>query len=176
MCQSPQDFVVMAAQEARDQAGQMAGRAQDQAQQVGAKAQEMGGQAGKKAQGVFQKLKEVMPKSGVGWVALVAIAGAIAIGSVIVLVILSPVLLFFSPILVPVGIVLFLCTAGITAAGGTGVATLSAAVWLYRYLKGRHPRGSQQVDHVMGRIHETAEHMKHKAQDVAGQLPMPTVA
>ena len=117
-----------------------------------------------------------MPKSGVGWVALVAIAGALAIGSAIVLVILSPVLLFFSPILVPVGIVLFLCSAGIVAAGGTGVATLSAAVWLYRYLKGTHPRGSQQVDHVMGRIHETAEHMKHKAQDVAGQLPMPTVA
>ena len=166
----------MAAQEAGDQAGQMAGRAQDQAQQMGGKAREMGGQAGKKAQGVFQRLKEVMPKSVTGWVALVAIAGALAIGSAIVLVIVSPVLLFFSPILVPVGIVLFLCTAGIVATGGTGVATLSAAVWLYRYIKGRHPRGSQQVDHVMGRIHETAEHMKHKAQDVAGQLPMPTVA
>ena len=85
----------MAAQEARDQAGQMAGRAQDQAQQMGGKAREMGGQAGKKAQGVFQRLKEVMPKSAVGWVALVAIAGALAIGSAIVLVILSPVLLFF---------------------------------------------------------------------------------
>ena len=46
----------MAAQEAGDQAGQMAGRAQDQAQQMGGKAREMGGQARKKGQGVFQKL------------------------------------------------------------------------------------------------------------------------
>ena len=166
----------MAAQEARNQAGQVAGRAQDQAQQMGAKAQEMGGQAGKKAKGVFQKLKEVVPKSTGGRVALVAVAGAVTIASAIVLVILSPVLLFFSPILVPVGIVLFLCTAGIVAACGTGVATLSLAVWLYRYLKGRHPRGSQQVDHVMGRVHKTAEQIKHKAHDVAGQIPMPTVA
>ena len=166
----------MAAQEARDQAGQVAGRAQDQAQQMGAKAQEMGGQAGKKAKGVFQKLKEVMPKSAAGWVVLVAIAGALAIGSAIVLVILSPVLLFFSPILVPAGIVLFLCTAGIVTAGGAGLATLSAVSWLYRYVKGKHPRGSDQLDQVMGRVHETTEHVKHRARDMAGQIPTPTGA
>ena len=142
---------------------------------MGGKAQEMGGQARDQAQGMFQRLKQRGPGPA-GWVGLVALAAALVIGSGIVLTLLSPILLFFSPVLVPAGIVLFLCTAGIVTAGGAGLATLSAVSWLYRYVKGKQPRGSDQVDQVMGRVHETTEHMKHRARDMAAQIPTPTGA
>ena len=161
----------MAPQGLGEEAGEMGGQARDQAGRMGGKPREMGGQA----PGMMQRLKRHRPGPA-GWLAIIALACALAIGSAVVLTVLSPVLLFLSPILVPAGIVLFLCTAGIVTAGGAGLATLSAVSWLYRYVKGKHPRGSDQLDQVMGRVHETTEHVKHRARDMTGQIPTPTGA
>ncbi|XP_050365723.1 oleosin Ara h 15.0101-like [Argentina anserina] len=54
-------------------------------------------------------------------------------GSVMVLIFASPVVVLFSPILVPVGIVLFLAASGLIFSGGCGVAGITALSWLYRY-------------------------------------------
>ena len=153
----------------------MADQARDQARHAVGKAHEMGGQARGQAEGMLRKLKKHSP-GPVGWVAIIGLAGTLAVVSAIVLTLLAPVLLFFSPILVPVGIVLFLCTAGIVTAGGTGLAALLASLWLYRYYKGKHPRGADKLEHVMDRVHEIAEHLEHKGKDVVGQIPMPTIA
>ncbi|KAI5060705.1 hypothetical protein GOP47_0025125 [Adiantum capillus-veneris] len=89
------------------------------------------------------------------------IGGLTVTGIVITLVLLTPVFLFFSPILVPAGIVLFLCVAGVLTAGGAGVATMSVLSWVYNHFKGQHPRGSNQV--------EGAEQVRQKARDVGAQ-------
>ena len=144
----------------------------EQARHAGGKAREVGSQA---QQSVFQRLKKHSP-GPVGWVLLIGLVGTLAVVSAIALTLLAPVFLFFSPILVPMGIVLFLCAAGIVTAGGTGLAALLSALWFYRYYQGKHPRGSDKLEHVFERVHEIAEQLEHKGKDVVGQIPMPTIA
>ena len=121
------------------------------------------------AQTLVQKLKYHRPAGPLGWAVLLGVGGIVSVGSVIGLILLTPVFIFFSPILVPLGLIFFLCTAGLVAAAGTALAAGSAIVWLYKYFKGRHPPGSDQIDHAMSRLHDTAEHVKHKALDLGGQ-------
>ncbi|KAH7288016.1 hypothetical protein KP509_31G007500 [Ceratopteris richardii] len=127
---------------------------------------------------IFERARKKSPASSqvIGFLALLVtggvslfLGGLTLTGIVITLVLLTPVFLFFSPILVPAGIVLALCVAGVLTAAGVGVATLSALSWLYRYFKGRHPAGAEHADRARQRAMETVEQTKQKAKDVAGQ-------
>jgi hypothetical protein len=60
--------------------------------------------------------------------------GLILAGTVIALTVATPVLVIFSPMLVPAAITLALMAAGFVTSGGLGVAALSVFSWMYKYL------------------------------------------
>ncbi|KAH9300285.1 hypothetical protein KI387_011868, partial [Taxus chinensis] len=131
-------------------------------------------QAHQHVQGMMQKLQEKSPNAQqllklFGAIALgatlTALAGLTFAGTVVTLACATPVLVFFSPILVPVGIVLFLTMAGFLSAGGFGVAAVSALSWIYNYLMGKHPPGSEQVDTARERIASKARDVKDRAKE-----------
>ncbi|GMQ03553.1 hypothetical protein CsSME_00049310 [Camellia sinensis var. sinensis] len=64
--------------------------------------------------------------------ALLFLSGLTLTGTVISLVIATPVLILFSPILFPTGIIIFLATAGFLFSGSCGVAAAAALAWLAR--------------------------------------------
>jgi len=129
--------------------------------------------------GVIQKIQDHTPNPTqiLGFITLF-VSGAILLlltgltltGTVIGLVVLTPVLIFFSPILIPVATVLFVAVAGFLSAGGFGLAALSAISWLYNYIKGRHPPGADQVDYARMRIADTASSVKDYAREYGGYL------
>ncbi|MCO5598102.1 hypothetical protein L7F22_052193 [Adiantum nelumboides] len=140
----------------------MAQQARDQARHVGDQTREH-------AHGLFHRLKQHSP-GPLGWLGILAGGAILATITVVSLVVLTPVFIFFSPILVPLGFVLFLCAAGLLTAGGAALATITAISWVYKYFKGRHPPGAERVDYAMRQLQETAEQVKHKARDMGGQV------
>jgi len=129
--------------------------------------------------GVMQKIQDHTPNSTqiLGFITLfvsgsilLILTGLTLTGTVIGLVVLTPVLIFFSPILVPVATVLFVAVGGFLSAGGFGLAALSAISWLYNYMKGRHPPGADQIDYARMRIADTASHVKDYAREYSGYL------
>jgi hypothetical protein len=83
---------------------------------------------------------------------MLVLSGLILAGSVIALTVATPVLVIFSPVLVPAAIVLALMAAGFITSGGLGVAALSVFSWMYKYLTGKHPLGADQLDHAKARL------------------------
>ncbi|XP_058104312.1 oleosin Cor a 13-like [Magnolia sinica] len=77
---------------------------------------------------------------------LLVLSGLTLAGTVITLTIATPVLVICSPVLVPAAITVFLILAGFLASGGLGIAALSVLTWIYRYVAGKHPPGSEQLD------------------------------
>lgn len=97
--------------------------------------------------------------------ALVVLGGLLLAGTVIalvmatpILVLFSPILVPFSPILVPAGIAVFLAVSGLLASG----AAVSVVVWIYKYVAGKHPVGADQLDSARKRLVQTAMDAKDK--------------
>lgn len=97
--------------------------------------------------------------------ALLALSGLTLTGTVLSLIIATPVLVLFSPVLVPAGIVLFLVTAGFLFSGACGVAAISTLSWIYNYVAGKHPPGADQLDYARSRIANKARDMKERAKE-----------
>ncbi|ONK73531.1 uncharacterized protein A4U43_C04F32600 [Asparagus officinalis] len=85
-------------------------------------------------------------------------------GTVIALTVATPLLVIFSPVLVPAAIAVFLITSGFVTSGGFGVAALSVLGWMYKYLTGKHPVGADQIDHARARFAAKARDIKEGAQ------------
>lgn len=129
-------------------------------------------QAQQQVHGLLQKVQENSPSAQqvmkimaaitVGG-ALLLLAGITLTGTVVTLVIATPVLIFFSPILVPIGIVLLLTTVGFLSAGGFGIAALSSLSWIINYMRGKHPPGADKVDYARQRISSKAKDVKDRA-------------
>ncbi|CAK9217155.1 unnamed protein product [Sphagnum troendelagicum] len=94
---------------------------------------------------------------------LLLLGGLALTGTTITALLATPVLIFFSPILIPLAVVAFFTIGGLLGAGTFGVAVLSVISWAYNYYKGRHPFGADQVDDVRQRLSETASQIKEKA-------------
>ncbi|KAJ7560617.1 hypothetical protein O6H91_04G137000 [Diphasiastrum complanatum] len=165
----------------------MASQGQRGAERVGDKASEAAQRTAEQARkakeqtkGVMQQMRDRAPlnqKQALGLVTVLIggtvllVGGGLAIGgTIITLLLASPLLLLFSPILVPVGIVLFLGTSGLVAAGTTLLAFLSGIVWLYRYFRGRQPPGSVQLDSARHRVMETASKMQERAREYGSNV------
>ncbi|KAL3696232.1 hypothetical protein R1sor_010308 [Riccia sorocarpa] len=89
------------------------------------------------------------------------VTGGLAIGAAV----LTPVFIFFSPVLVPLGTVFFVGVAGLLSAAGVTLVGVSTLRWLYHYFMGYHPVGSDKVDAAKNRIVDTASHLKERASD-----------
>ncbi|XP_027356575.1 oleosin 16 kDa-like [Abrus precatorius] len=98
-------------------------------------------------------------------VTLLLLSGLILTGTVIGLIIATPLLVLFSPILVPAAIVLFLAASGFLFSGGCGVAAIAALSWIYNYVSGNHPAGSDTLDYARGIIADKARDVKERAKD-----------
>ena len=72
---------------------------------------------------------------------ILTLAGLTFAGTSITVLLASPVLLFFSPILVPLAVIAFFSIGSLLGFGGF----VSFVVWAYKYYKGGHPVGSDQV-------------------------------
>lgn len=64
---------------------------------------------------------------------LLLLSGLTLAGTVIALTIATPVMVIFSPVLVPALISICLIITGFLASGGFGIAALSVLSWIYRY-------------------------------------------
>ncbi|KAK9266343.1 hypothetical protein L1049_012675 [Liquidambar formosana] len=83
-------------------------------------------------------------------------------GTVIALTIGTLLLLIFSPVLVPTFITLVLLITGFLASGGFGVAAITVLSWMYRYVTGRHPPGTDLLDQARMKLASKAGLMKDK--------------
>lgn len=96
---------------------------------------------------------------------LLVLSGLTLTATVISLVIATPILVLFSPILIPAIITVFLIASGFVFSGGCGVAALSALSWIYQYTTGKHPVGADQLDQARNAIANAAWEVKEKAKD-----------
>ncbi|XVE97621.1 hypothetical protein REPUB_Repub03eG0034600 [Reevesia pubescens] len=109
---------------------------------------------------------------------LLFLSGLTLTGTVIALIMATPLMVLFSPVLVPAGIAIFLVTTGLLFSGGFGVAAITALSWIYNYVQGKHPPGADQLDYARNKLASTArdmtekakeygQYVQHKAQEVA---------
>ncbi|KAK9102263.1 hypothetical protein Sjap_019517 [Stephania japonica] len=97
--------------------------------------------------------------------ALLVVSGLTLTTTVICLVVATPLLVIFSPVLVPGGLVMFFATTGFLFAGVFAVAALSALSWIYEYVTGRHPPGSDQLDYARTKMANKAKEMRERAKE-----------
>ncbi|KAL0318755.1 UNVERIFIED_CONTAM: Oleosin [Sesamum angustifolium] len=79
---------------------------------------------------------------------LFGLFGLALTGTMITLAIAAPGLVFFSPIIIPAVLSLLLIIAGFMFSGGCLAAALAATVWMCRYMAGKSPLGSEQLDYL----------------------------
>uniref|UniRef100_A0ACD5V5F2 Uncharacterized protein n=1 Tax=Avena sativa TaxID=4498 RepID=A0ACD5V5F2_AVESA len=96
---------------------------------------------------------------------MLVLSGLILAGTVVALTVATPVLVIFSPVIVPACITLALMAAGFVTSGGLGIAALSVFSWMYKYLTGKHPPGADQLDHAKARLASKARDIKDAAQN-----------
>ncbi|XP_010417366.1 PREDICTED: oleosin 1-like [Camelina sativa] len=94
---------------------------------------------------------------------LLVLSGLTLTGTVIGLIVATPLMVLFSPVLVPAVITMGLLTVGFLFSGGCGVAAATALTWIYRYVTGKHPMGADKVDYARMRITEKAKELGHFA-------------
>ncbi|XP_010915347.1 oleosin Ara h 15.0101 [Elaeis guineensis] len=88
---------------------------------------------------------------------LLVLSGLTLTGTVIGLVAATPLLVIFSPILVPAAAVVAVVAAGLLLSGGFGVAAVSALTWIYNYVTGKHPPGADRLDEARAAIARKAK-------------------
>lgn len=99
---------------------------------------------------------------------LLVLSGLTLAGTVIALTLATPLLVIFSPVLVPAAITTFMVATGLLASGGFGMAALSVLTWIYRYVTGKHPMGADQLDRARGTLATKAAEMKDKMEGHEG--------
>lgn len=101
---------------------------------------------------------------------MMVLSGLTLVATVIGLTLVTPILVIFSPVLVPAAIAIFLICAGFLGSGGLGVAALSVISWLYRYVTGKHPVGADQLEQaratLAGKARDIKDTVGHKIDQV----------
>ncbi|XP_022735168.1 oleosin 1-like [Durio zibethinus] len=101
---------------------------------------------------------------------LLILTGITVTATILGFIFFMPLILISIPLWFPVGTVLFVTTAGFLSACGFGVMVAAGLSWMYRYLRGMHPPGSDRVDYARSRIFDTASHVKDYAMEYGGYL------
>ncbi|XP_054782375.1 oleosin Ara h 11.0102-like [Prosopis cineraria] len=117
--------------------------------------------------GTYQAAKVATAVTAGG--SLLILSALILAGTVIGLTIVTPLFVIFSPVLVPALISVILLGLGFTASGGFGVAAVTAIAWIYKYVTGQNPAGSDQLQTARNKLMNKARDIKDYAQQsVAG--------
>ncbi|THG21612.1 oleosin 1-like [Camellia sinensis] len=101
---------------------------------------------------------------------LLFLTGVTVTATFLGLIFFTPLLFITSPIWVPLVTVIFVAVAGFLSLCGFGMVTMAVMSWMYRYFRGFHPPGSDQVDYARNRIADTANHVKDYARVYGGYL------
>jgi Oleosin len=100
---------------------------------------------------------------------MLVLSGLTLAGTVIALTVATPLLVIFSPVLMPAAIAVALLAAGFVTSGGLGVAALSVFSWMYKYLTGKKPPGADQLEQAKARFASKAkdtESAQHRIDQV----------
>ncbi|GMH08762.1 hypothetical protein Nepgr_010602 [Nepenthes gracilis] len=100
---------------------------------------------------------------------LLLLSGLTLAGTVITLTVATPLLVIFSPVLVPAAIAVVFLIGGFLASGGFGIAALSALSWMYRYVTGKQPPGAEQLEQAKMKFASKAREMRDKAEQFGQQ-------
>ncbi|KVH89767.1 oleosin 1-like [Cynara cardunculus var. scolymus] len=93
-------------------------------------------------------------------VSLTVLSGLTMSATIIGLVLLTPLLLIFSPVLITAVFTFFLILAGFLTSGLLGVSAVFVFYWMYCYVSGKHPIGADRLDRARERIAGAAMKMK----------------
>ncbi|GJQ90973.1 oleosin 1-like protein [Tanacetum coccineum] len=99
---------------------------------------------------------------------LLVLSGLTLAGTVIALTVATPLLVIFSPVLVPAVITVFLLATGFLTSGGFGVAAVTVLSWIYKYATGGHPPGADSLDQARDKLGYKAREMKGRAEHATG--------
>ncbi|ESQ54790.1 hypothetical protein EUTSA_v10027215mg [Eutrema salsugineum] len=95
---------------------------------------------------------------------LLVLSSLTLVGTVIALTVATPLLVIFSPILVPALITVALLITGFLSSGGFGIAAITVFSWIYKYATGEHPQGSDRLDSARMKLGSKAQDLKDRAQ------------
>ncbi|WMV43532.1 hypothetical protein MTR67_036917 [Solanum verrucosum] len=100
---------------------------------------------------------------------LMVLSGLTLAVTVIGLVVATPLLVIFSPVLVPAAITIFMILGGLLAATAFGATATFVFYWMYRYTTGKHPIGADKLDYARDRLAHAAHDIKEKAEQLGHQ-------
>ncbi|XP_010251121.1 PREDICTED: oleosin 21.2 kDa-like [Nelumbo nucifera] len=100
---------------------------------------------------------------------LLAVAGLSLTATVIGLVVSTPLLIIFSPVLIPAATTIGLAVMGFLTAAAFGLAALSSFSWILNYLRGKRATLPEHLDYAQRRMQEAAGYMEQKAKDMSTQ-------
>ncbi|KFK39208.1 hypothetical protein AALP_AA3G213400 [Arabis alpina] len=95
---------------------------------------------------------------------LLFLLGATAIATALGFIAFLPLIVLSSPIWIPV----FVLVGGFLTVTGSLLGVVALVSWTYRYFRGMHPVGSDQMDYARSRIYDTASHVKDYAREYGG--------
>ncbi|XP_010465964.1 PREDICTED: oleosin 1-like [Camelina sativa] len=95
---------------------------------------------------------------------LLFLLGVSVTAAVLGFIVFLPLIVISSPIWIPV----FVLVGGFLTVSGFLVGTVAVVSWTYRYFRGMHPVGSNQMDYARSRIYDTASHVKDYAREYGG--------
>ncbi|KAL5201392.1 hypothetical protein ABZP36_035746 [Zizania latifolia] len=101
---------------------------------------------------------------------LLVLAGLTLTATVLALIVATPLLVIFSPVLVPATIAASMLAAGFVSSGAFGAAAVGVLAWMYQYLQspsGEHaPAGADKLEHARVRLdakaHDVKDWAKHR--------------
>ncbi|CAL9152650.1 unnamed protein product [Musa hybrid cultivar] len=96
---------------------------------------------------------------------LLALAGLTLLGSVIGLALLTPLLLLFSPVLVPAALLVALTVAGVLTSGALGLTGLSSIWYLLKQARGMVQKAPEQMENAKRRVGEAAQAARSRAEE-----------
>ncbi|CAA6673746.1 unnamed protein product [Spirodela intermedia] len=99
---------------------------------------------------------------------MLLLSGLILAGTVVGLTLATPLLVIFSPVLLPAAAAAVLIAVGFVSAGGLALTALSVLSWIYRYAAGKHPPGAEQLEQarlrLAGKAHDVKERLEHRVE------------
>ncbi|PIA30885.1 hypothetical protein AQUCO_05300012v1 [Aquilegia coerulea] len=96
------------------------------------------------------------------------LSGLLLVVTVVALACATPILVLFSPVLVPASLAVVLLITGFVTSGGFGVAAVALLKWMYDYVVGKHPTGADQIDEARHKLASKAKDIKEFGQQQLG--------
>ncbi|GMY14913.1 oleosin 16.4 kDa-like [Fagus crenata] len=96
---------------------------------------------------------------------LLFLAGVSFVGTLIGLAVSTPLLVIFSPVLVPAALVIGLAVTGFLTSGAFGITGLSSLSWIINYLR-QATRMPEHMEYAKRGVQDTAGHYGQKAREM----------